>query len=45
MKRSADRILTTHAARVRVAVAGVVRQQIAVGLDVINDGEQLSAPR
>ena len=28
------------AARVRSAVAGVVRQQIAVGLDVINDGEQ-----
>jgi 5-methyltetrahydropteroyltriglutamate--homocysteine methyltransferase len=28
------------AARVRSAVAGVVRQQAAVGLDVINDGEQ-----
>src|SRR5215813_8519449 len=68
MKRSRDRILTTHAgslarpdalralltakddgalydaaalsAQVRDAVAGVVRQQIAVGLDVINDGEQ-----
>src|SRR5262245_5461608 len=68
MKRSSDRILTTHAGslarpdalralltakddgapydaatlaeQVRDAVAGVVRQQIAVGLDVINDGEQ-----
>ena len=28
------------AARIRSAVAGVVRQQVAVGLDVINDGEQ-----
>ena len=28
------------AAGVRSAVAGVVRQQVAVGLDVINDGEQ-----
>src|SRR5215468_9565976 len=68
MKRSRDRILTTHAgslarpdalralltakddaapydaaalaAQVRDAVAGVVRQQMAVGLDVVNDGEQ-----
>src|SRR5262245_21153780 len=68
MKRSRDRILTTHAgslarpdalralltakddgaaydaaalaAQVRDAVAGAVRQQIAVGLDVVNDGEQ-----
>ena len=28
------------AARIRSAVAGVVRQQVAAGLDVINDGEQ-----
>src|SRR4029450_7707433 len=68
MKRSRDRILTTHAgslarpdalrallaakdegapfdaaalaAKVRDAVSGLVRQQVAVGLDVINDGEQ-----
>jgi 5-methyltetrahydropteroyltriglutamate--homocysteine methyltransferase len=68
MKRSRERILTTHAgslarpdalralltakddaapydaaaldAQVRDAVAGVVRQQMAVGLDVVNDGEQ-----
>ena len=63
MKRSRDRILTTHAgslprpaelleisraggeaaapraARVRRAVADVVRTQIACGLDVIDDGE------
>ena len=68
MKRSRDRILTTHAGslarpdararpadrqdegtpydadalavQARDAVAGVVRQQAAAGLDVINDGEQ-----
>jgi 5-methyltetrahydropteroyltriglutamate--homocysteine methyltransferase len=68
MKRSRDRILTTHAGslarpdalralltakddaapydaaalatQVRDAVAGVVREQMAVGLDVVNDGEQ-----
>jgi 5-methyltetrahydropteroyltriglutamate--homocysteine methyltransferase len=68
MKRSADRILTTHTgslprpsdltetlealdagrepepaafeARVRRAVADVVRQQVAAGVDVVNDGEQ-----
>jgi len=68
MKRSTERILTTHAgslarpddlrdmlvardegrpydptvfaARVRSAVAEVVRSQIEVGLDVVNDGEQ-----
>ena len=68
MKRSAERILTTHAGslarpddlremltarderrpydaaafatRVRSAVAEVVRQQAAAGLDVMNDGEQ-----
>jgi 5-methyltetrahydropteroyltriglutamate--homocysteine methyltransferase len=68
MKRSADRILTTHtgslprprdltetlealdagrepdpagfAARVQRAVADVVRQQVEVGVDVVNDGEQ-----
>jgi len=68
MKRSRERILTTHAGslarpdalralltakddaapydaaalavQVRDAVAGVVRQQMAVGLDVVNDGEQ-----
>ncbi|HVY66681.1 MAG TPA: cobalamin-independent methionine synthase II family protein [Gammaproteobacteria bacterium] len=62
MKRSTDRILTTHAgslprpddlleayrerpaeastaARLRSAVAEVVRQQVAVGVDVVNDGE------
>ena len=68
MKRSRERILTTHAGslarpdalrvlltakdegtpydadalavQVRDAVAGVVRQQAAAGLDVVNDGEQ-----
>jgi 5-methyltetrahydropteroyltriglutamate--homocysteine methyltransferase len=68
MKRSTDRILTTHTgslprpatlvellraqeagaapdrpafdAAVRVAVGEVVRQQVAAGIDVINDGEQ-----
>ena len=68
MKRSSDRILTTHtgslpragdltamlealdggtppdaaafAARVRRAVADVVRQQVDAGVDVVNDGEQ-----
>jgi 5-methyltetrahydropteroyltriglutamate--homocysteine methyltransferase len=68
MKRSTDRILTTHTgslprpwdltsllealdagqtpdpatfdARVREAVADVVRHQVAVGVDVVNDGEQ-----
>ena len=68
MKRSRERILTTHAgslarpdalhviltakdegapydaaalaAQVREAVADVVLQQVAVGLDVVNDGEQ-----
>jgi 5-methyltetrahydropteroyltriglutamate--homocysteine methyltransferase len=68
MKRSADRILTTHtgslprpadltatlealdagrapdpaafATRVQRAVADVVRQQVEVGVDVVNDGEQ-----
>jgi 5-methyltetrahydropteroyltriglutamate--homocysteine methyltransferase len=68
MKRSTDRILTTHTgslprpddltamlealdtgtppdpaafdARVRVAVADVVRQQVEAGVDVVNDGEQ-----
>jgi 5-methyltetrahydropteroyltriglutamate--homocysteine methyltransferase len=68
MKRSTDRILTTHTgslprprdlatmlealdagslpdpaafeARVRAAVADVVRQQVEVGIDVVNDGEQ-----
>ena len=68
MKRSSERILTTHAgslprpddlremlvakdeglsydraafaARVRVAVAAVVEQQIACGLDIVNDGEE-----
>jgi 5-methyltetrahydropteroyltriglutamate--homocysteine methyltransferase len=68
MKRSTDRILTTHTgslprpadlttllealdagtlpdaaaftARVRRAVADVVRQQIEAGIDVVNDGEQ-----
>ena len=68
MKRSAERILTTHAgslarpddlrdmltakddgrpydaaafaALVRAAVGEVVRRQVAVGLDVVNDGEQ-----
>ena len=68
MKRSADRILTTHTgslprprdltatlealdaggapdpaaleARVRHAVAEVVRQQIDAGVDIVNDGEQ-----
>jgi 5-methyltetrahydropteroyltriglutamate--homocysteine methyltransferase len=68
MKRSADRILTTHTgslprpsdltetlealdagrepepaafeARVRRAVADVVRQQVEAGVDVVNDGEQ-----
>ena len=59
MKRSVDRILTTHAgslprpadllamdpadpghgARVRGAVADVVRRQVEVGLDVVTDGE------
>jgi 5-methyltetrahydropteroyltriglutamate--homocysteine methyltransferase len=68
MKRSADRILTTHTgslprardlttmlealdagttpdpaafeARVRRAVADVVRQQVDAGVDIVNDGEQ-----
>jgi 5-methyltetrahydropteroyltriglutamate--homocysteine methyltransferase len=68
MKRSGDRILTTHTgslpraddlttmlealdggsppaaaefeARVRRAVADVVRQQVEVGVDIVNDGEQ-----
>ena len=68
MKRSTDRILTTHTgslprpaalvellraqeagvapdpstfgAAVRAAVGEVVRQQVAAGLDVVNDGEQ-----
>ena len=68
MKRSTDRILTTHTgslpraadlttmlealdagsapasvefeARVRRAVADVVRQQVDVGVDIVNDGEQ-----
>ena len=68
MKRSADRILTTHTgslprpadltallealdrgavpdsaafeARVRRAVAEVVRRQVETGIDVVNDGEQ-----
>ena len=68
MKRSTDRILTTHtgslprpwdltatlekmdagaatdpaafAARVREAVAEVVRRQIEAGVDIVNDGEQ-----
>jgi len=68
MKRSTDRILTTHAgslarpdplrtmlidrdegrpydqvtfaAQVRGAVGEVVRRQIAVGIDIVNDGEQ-----
>jgi len=68
MKRSADRLLTTHAGslarpddlremlvakdegrpydaaalttRVRSSVRDLVRQQIAVGLDIVNDGEQ-----
>ena len=68
MKRSADRILTTHTgslprpsdltkileamdagtgpnpaafdARVRSAVADVVRKQVDAGVDVVNDGEQ-----
>ena len=68
MKRSTERILTTHAgslarpddlrdlliardtgrpydhaafaSRVRRAVAEVVRQQVAVGLDIVNDGEE-----
>ena len=68
MKRSTDRILTTHTgslprppdlvellqtkevgeltdrarfeARVRAAVAEIVRKQVKVGLDVLNDGEQ-----
>ena len=68
MKRSTDRILTTHTgslprprdlttllealdagtlpdpaafeARVQRAVADVVRQQVEVGVDVVNDGEQ-----
>ena len=68
MKRSTERILTTHAgslagpddlrdllvakdesrahdaaalaARVRAAVAEVVGQQVAVGLDIVNDGEE-----
>jgi 5-methyltetrahydropteroyltriglutamate--homocysteine methyltransferase len=68
MKRSTDRILTTHTgslprppglvgllrrldagepldsqefdAAVRTAVAGVIRQQVAAGISVINDGEQ-----
>jgi 5-methyltetrahydropteroyltriglutamate--homocysteine methyltransferase len=68
MKRSTDRILTTHTgslprprdlttllealdggnapdhaafeARVRRAVADIVRQQVGVGVDVVNDGEQ-----
>ena len=68
MKRSTERILTTHAGslarpddlrdlliardtgrpydraafagRVRRAVAEVVRQQVAVGLDIVNDGEE-----
>src|SRR4051812_2052116 len=67
MKRSTDRILTTHtgslprppdllemirirdageplamdafAARVRSAVAEIVRQQVEVGIDIVNDGE------
>ena len=55
MKRSSERILTTHAgslprpsdllerpasaARVRSAVAEIVAQQVAAGLDVIDDGE------
>jgi len=62
MKRSTDRILTTHAgslprpddlieanrerptdpsttARLRGAVAEVVKQQVSVGIDVVNDGE------
>jgi 5-methyltetrahydropteroyltriglutamate--homocysteine methyltransferase len=62
MKRSTDRILTTHAgslprpddlieanrerpteaataARLRSAVAEVVRQQVDTGIDVVNDGE------
>ena len=68
MKRSTDRILTTHTgslpragdltvmlealdagtmpdpaafeARVRRAVADVVRQQVEAGIDIVNDGEQ-----
>ena len=68
MKRSTERILTTHAgslarpddlrdlliardtgrpydhaafaSRVRRAVTEVVRQQVAVGLDIVNDGEE-----
>jgi 5-methyltetrahydropteroyltriglutamate--homocysteine methyltransferase len=68
MKRSTDRILTTHAGslprpddlrdmliakdegrpydrevfarRVREAVAGVVHQQVASGIDIVNDGEE-----
>ena len=62
MKRSTDRVLTTHAgslprpddvldmlrsgqkgepfeARVREAVAEIVRQQVEHGLDVVDDGE------
>jgi 5-methyltetrahydropteroyltriglutamate--homocysteine methyltransferase len=66
MKRSTDRILTTHvgslprppellavssaqqsapidptlyAERLREAVAGIVRRQAAVGIDIVNDGE------
>lgn len=50
MKGSVDRILTTHAGSlprpselerdgVRSAVAGVVRQQAACGIDSVNDGE------
>ena len=70
MKRSTERILTTHAGslarppdllemmrvkesdqpydhaafagRVRTAVAEVVRQQIAAGVDVVSDGEEAS---
>lgn len=43
MRRSVDRLLTTHVgslARVPGGVADVVTRQLEVGLDIINDGEQ-----
>src|SRR6266851_5659133 len=54
MKRSSDRILTTHTgslprppdlagmleARVRRAVADIVRLQVDAGVDIVSDGEQ-----
>ena len=43
MKRSSERILTTHVGSLPLldgnSVAAIVRQQRALGLDLINEGE------